>query len=581
MIGLAVDVVPVEAQIVQGRLVDRVTGDPIRYAFVVLRNSTDSEVLRVLTDTDGTFLIEAPASGTYRLQTAIIGWRSWTSPPFNLIEGETFAYRMEVPLEAIRLDALVIEGERECEIDPESGQAVSIVWEEARKALQAITWTQDSGRLQYQAIEFNRRLHPETLRSLDGSASRRVGMSTGSPFISAPAEELSDSGYIREEDDGYRPYGPDAAVLLSQSFADDHCSAIQPHPDEPELIGLGFEPIRSRRTPDIRGVMWLDRKSARLRALEFRYDPRPWPVALRHVGGQIDFEQLPNGLWFVSEWRLRLPRLARRTRGTALGQYRVMSYVETGGYVVQLRRSDGTPLARGPASTPVSVQVDSALPSTDSYDGVLTGAVTDVLSGTPLTGAVIVLLDPSEVVRGITLADETGSFAARPPRAGSYSMRISRTGYRPTASSLIDIPPGTVIRTRVNLRESDPEDPERDPESFRSFGDVVPEFRFTRDDIERTGVETAFELALTVAGVRSVGTLNRPVLLLNEHQCAPTVYVDGSPSATSQVLHTPFLSWVSFVEISLGSDDTPPEALATDPDIAKCGTILIWSSASQ
>jgi hypothetical protein len=137
-----------------------------------------------------------------------------------------------------------------------------------------------------------------------------------------------------------------------------------------------------------------------------------------------------------------------------------------------------------------------------------------------------------------------------------------------------------VIRTRVNLRPSNPEDPDRDPASFRKFGDVIPGYRFTWDEIQSTGAESVFDLALTVAGVRSVGALNRPVLLLNDQGCPPTVYIDGRPSSTSQVLHSPIGSWVDFVELSFSPEDTPREYLAEDPNIARCGTILIWSASN-
>ena len=572
-----------QGQTIQGQLIDANSGDAIGHAFIVLRDSSGTEVLRVLTDASGAFLIQAPATGIYRIQTAIIGWKRWSSPAFPLVAGETFAYRMEVPLEAIRLDALVIEGERECEVDPDSGRAVSIVWDEARKALEAVNWTRDSGRLRYQAIEFNRDLHPETLRSLRGEANRQAGMSTGSPFMSAPADELSTFGYIRDVGEGYRPYGPDAAVLLSQSFANDHCFTLQPHPDEQRLIGLEFRPVRSREIPDIQGVMWLDRETAQLQLLEFQYDRLPWPVSLRHAGGQIDFEQLPNGLWFVSEWRLRLPRLSRFTRGTRIGLYRVVSYSETGGYVVQLRRGDGTPVLRTFISTPEAMQVDSALPTGDAFSSApsgIAGAVTNVNSGETLEGAVVVLLDHSETIRGIAVSDSSGAFAIRPPRAGSYSLMINRRGFRSTTSALVDLPAGIVIGTRANLRPSEPVDPTRDSTSFRGFGDVIPTFRFTREDIERAGVQSVFDLSLTVAGVRMAGVLNRPVLLLNEQGCAPTAYIDGRPSATSQVLQVPISSWVELVELSISPDDTPPQYLAEDPNVARCGTILIWSASN-
>ncbi len=583
--GMAASVVPALAQTVQGQLIDSNRDTPVAYAFIILADSTGSEIVRVLADANGAFLIDAPAAGRYRLRTAIIGRRSWTSPAFVLDEGQTFDYRMEVPLQAVHLDALVVEGARECQVDPDSGRAVSIVWEEAKKALAAVKWTRDSALLSFQAIEFNRDLHPETLRSLGGRANRQSGIATGSPFTSATAQELSKQGYVRAvgDENAWKPYGPDADVLLSEAFADDHCFALQPHPDDEDLIGLAFQPVQNRDVPDIRGVMWLDRPSAMLRRLEFRYDRLPWPVALRHAGGDVRFEQLPNGLWFVSQWRLRLPRLSRQTRGLDLGQYRVQSYSETGGYVIQLRRPDGTPLTRDLAAKPVGGPGD-VTPGTGAraraMAGGVAGAVTDVATGSTLPGAAVLLLDSAETIRAVGVSDSLGRFFARAERAGAFTLTVRRIGYRPTGSSQIDVPEGLVVRTRINLGASTPEDAERDPASFRSFGDVIPQFRFTRDDIARTEAATVFDLALTIVGTRAVGSLETPTLVLNDTQCAPTVYVDGHPSATSHILHVLIEGWVRLVEISPRPADTPREFRHPDPAAARCGAILIWSATS-
>ncbi len=568
------------SQIIEGRLSDAETGRPIPHAFVVLRDSTDSEALRVLTDPQGLFVLHAPGPGTYRLQTAIIGWQRWTSPSFELTAGQTFTYRVSVPLRAVRLDAILIEGERECRLLPDSGRAVAQVWDEARKALQAVAYTADSGRLWYHAINYDRQLHPVTLEALGGSARQRTGQTLASPFVSLPAAELSRTGYVRRNDAGeWEHFGPDADVLLSQSFANDHCFQLRAHPEDTALIGLGFEPIRSRDLPDIAGVLWLDRTTARLQFLDFEYHKLPWPVATSHAGGHVAFEEIPGGLWIVSEWRLRLPELLRRRRGASLGLYRITGYQETGGHVVQLRNADGTPLTRtaAPPDPMTAVEMEDTSAGTAEALVGLRGTIRDLDTGQPLPNAALVLRDDQEVVRALAVSDSMGTFLALVSRSGSYRAFVHRDGYRPTTSAVLQISDGELLSTRVNLKPSALDDLPMAGTTRRDY-DVTPQIRYREADLRTDRARSIFDLAILISGVRSLGSLSQPTLALNEHRCAPSVFVDGYPSSTSQVLHVPLGAWVGEVEISLSEADTPSDYRSADPAVARCGTILVWTA---
>lgn len=132
------------------------------------------------------------------------------------------------------------------------------------------------------------------------------------PFASIPAERLSAGGYVQTTPEGMFYYSPDAEVLLSDAFLDDHCfRTVDGRGDDAGLIGLAFEPIRGREVPEVRGVLWLDRHSAELRFLEYNYTglPLPWSVPTDDLGGRVEFERLPSGTWIVRRWWIRMPML--------------------------------------------------------------------------------------------------------------------------------------------------------------------------------------------------------------------------------------------------------------------------------
>ena len=71
-IGLAA---PVRSQTIEGQVTDSISGVPVGRGFIVLVDATGRERVRVLTATDGTFYLPAPASGTYKLRSERITYR--------------------------------------------------------------------------------------------------------------------------------------------------------------------------------------------------------------------------------------------------------------------------------------------------------------------------------------------------------------------------------------------------------------------------------------------------------------------------------------------------------------------------
>ena len=60
--------------------------------------------------------------------------------------------------------------------------------------------------------------------------------------------------------------------------------------------------------------MWVDRASAELRRLEFRY-ANVSPEEQEKAGGDVEFKRVHDGTWLISRWNIRMPVLEQSVRG--------------------------------------------------------------------------------------------------------------------------------------------------------------------------------------------------------------------------------------------------------------------------
>ena len=145
-------------------------------------------------------------------------------------------------------------------------------------------------------------------------------------------------------------FAPDAEVLLSERFLDTHCFTLESGPD-PDLVGLQFRPLDRRRSvTDVRGTLWVDRETAHLSHLDVAYVNPPgaagW-VGHAALGARVDFRDVGNGTWIVSEWAIRMPVVVSAP-GPFGGapRFRLAEISEEGGRVVSAFRG-GTRLFTG------------------------------------------------------------------------------------------------------------------------------------------------------------------------------------------------------------------------------------------
>lgn len=451
----------------RGTLVEELSGRPIDGAFVVLLDERGSEITAALTDDLGVFLLQAPDEGRYTVRAERIGYDSFSSPVLRLSLGPPLQYRFEMPVRPVELETLSVESERRCESLPEDGRRMARVWEEAKKALTAAVWTKEQ-----RAFRFTTRLHRSTLdpagrRVLEHETEIQSGLSVN-PFQALPVEELAASGYTRRlASDTTEYFAPDAQVLLSDAFLDDHCFRVVDGGGETEgMIGLAFDPLLQTEQTDISGVLWLDRKSAHLQFIRYRYENLALGVESDELGGRVGFRRLPGGAWIVDDWYIRMPVLEQVTVIDRVGPAvpgnsprarqvtRLGAIVEQGGEVLTVADQRGR----------ITVAPGGITPGR----GALSGQVFDSTANEPLGGATVSLLGTNLQ----TTADGQGRYSlndlpvgefyltfshrrAEALRIGSVLQRVVIEEGRPARVDLV-IPPASTLIPALCPKTEDP-----------------------------------------------------------------------------------------------------------------------------
>lgn len=295
---------PARAQVVRGEVVEDRTSAPVQGAMVVLLDVDGRTIGRVLTDAGGRFIMRTDRPGLHMLRVERIGYGTVDSDSFDVPVGGTLQ-RIGLPVRAVGLEGLTVAVERRCELRGQQGAATARVWDEARKALEAAAWTLRSGLYRYTLMQVERTLDQDA-RTVVKEERRFTRGTFQTPYVSHPAAELVEEGFIRRNADlTYTFLAPDSEALLSDAFLNTHCMRLAGGRDG--MVALEFEPLRGRRVPDIRGTLWVDERTAELRRLEFTYVNVPAPRDAGSAGGEIVFSGLPNGTWIVREWGIRMP----------------------------------------------------------------------------------------------------------------------------------------------------------------------------------------------------------------------------------------------------------------------------------
>jgi hypothetical protein len=398
------------AQVVHGAVGDS-TGRRLSGVVVLLVDSTQRPTTRALTDDAGRFRLAAPSPGTYRLRTLRIGYKPSTSSPVTLEATSTVERQIVLVALPLNLDTVRVGERTACSSIPaDSAATIATVWEQARTALTAARLTAGGRAMAATTLSFQRVLDPSSGQIRAQSTAVRTEY-VREPWKALAPDSLRRLGYVVLDKNGTATfYAPGFDMLLDPAFVEDHCFRLGKKSDA-RLIVLEFEPTRDRRRiAEIAGALTLDRRTAELRRLEFKYVNVEADLA-EYARGQIDYARLGNGGWVISRWTIQMPVIERGAPGggSFLGQRvtqpdtRVSELQVTGGVVTAVVANRDTVWIRPPIT--------------------VAGRVTDSTSGAPVPGARVGLSGTSTTAT----TDEGGRFTidALP---GSYTAEVRTAG---------------------------------------------------------------------------------------------------------------------------------------------------------
>lgn len=429
---------------------------------------------------------------------------------------------------------------------------------------------------------FQRVLDPEGLTVRE----QREESSTGRyarPFAAKSAAELSRGGYVRAELGETVFYPPDAAVLLSDEFLDQHCFRVRAGSGENRgRVGLEFEPVRGRSLPDVRGVLWLDAATSELRTLDYTFTGvRREQGGTTAWGGRLEFDHLATGGWIVRRWTLRMPQMGRRA-STALGLMgsdnvsRLVSILEVGGEVTQVNEA-----------------------ATEPERAAVAGAVWDSTRTAAVAGARVVLEGTSLEAR--TAAD--GSFRIARVPEGRYRLTWSH----PRADSLGFAPPPLEVEVGTSgervVALAIPRRAARDtaPRGTVVLDTLTTVGRARTVALENAGFYERQRLGLgrlmsgddfrarggarvtdAISGIMGIFARNRgysDVVFTQRHAgatCTVPVFLDGVPSTATELNRLP-PGEVTAVEVYEGTNVPGRFILPANPSARVCGAVVVWT----
>jgi hypothetical protein len=538
---------------------------------VVVATDARGGVTRTLSGLNGDFLLRLPHAGRFSVQALRIGYRPSVLPAVMVADGETSSVRIVLDDTPVLLAAVMVRGNNVCRISLDSGQAVAKIWQEARTAIAATQLAASGEPLVARWIVFDS-LGDRTATSMHSGRVTLFEGATTSVFESVSADSLERFGYVTEKLGQLSFYAPDANVLLSDSFAGEHCFHSEPPPDEhADWIGVAFQPAADRPGyTDVEGTLWLDRKSAELRLLEFRYARLPAGLGIVQPRGMVEFLRLSSGNWIINRWSIRIPRAVKieATRRVA-ALYAPTAIQLKGGAVTEVRH--------------LGVVVFRAKPPVGRILGVF-----DDATGLPIAGADVI--DTDAETKAVTSASGTvqlsflgaDSAAVLVRRIGYYARTLTvATGAADTVPITVTLKPiaqelPTVVSKGSAQRVGKLAEFER--RRAAGFGKFI-----TSDILEKNANRQTGDIMNLLAGARIVRPTPTVAYIATTRggsgPCYSTVIVDGvvvftRPPQPRFNVNTIPPEQIAGIEFYAGPSTTPVEYNATGN---ACGAVVIWT----
>lgn len=298
------------AQTIRGTVVDA-TARGVSGVVVLMVDSASNVVARGLSNTRGDFSVAAARAGNYTLRTMRIGFRPTTTDAIKLLSGGESTQRIVLNGLQIQLDTMRVVDKSSCRIDSDASAAATFAaFDQARTALSAAQLTLAGRTINATTLAYDRTLEADGRRVLK-QTSQVTNAYVAQPWRAISPDAVHRAGFVVVGNDNSVTYhAPSMDVLLSPTFLADHCFHLVNDRKRPTELGIAFEPASERRqVPEIKGTIWLDRKSAELKVLQYRYTNISDEQENAGAGGDVEFARLANGGWAISRWDIRMPVL--------------------------------------------------------------------------------------------------------------------------------------------------------------------------------------------------------------------------------------------------------------------------------
>lgn len=336
------------AQAIRGRVFVGTTNTPLPNSIVQAHSADGSVAGSALTTESGYFTITPLKDGVYTLHVLRIGFRPFDGATVTVTNGESEQVVIAWTGESFALTERVITGSRTCKISADSGTLLANVWDEARKAMLSAILAERGDAPLITRTNYSRTVGLEdeliTKQQMTTEARR-----TFRAYASWAPESLAARGYSAEGTLAGRTVtvyrSPDASTLISDSFAGTHCFSLTKGTGaNVNDIGVAFTPsTKSNSKVEIEGTFWIERTTSRLRYLEYTYVGLPSYAKNARSGGRVDFTVLSNGLWLLSNWRIRMPHVGvQRINGLGSQSPQLQAVDESGGLVNSVTSGDTT-----------------------------------------------------------------------------------------------------------------------------------------------------------------------------------------------------------------------------------------------
>jgi protocatechuate 3,4-dioxygenase beta subunit len=391
------------AQTIRGTVVDE-TGRQVPGVVVFMLDSNSAAVARSLSDERGAFRIAAPRAGSYRVRTMRIGYRPTISEPIALPLGGAVDRRIVLSGAHVALDTIRVSGHNSCRVTNDAtGAATFAILDQVRTALSAAQLTLAGHNVRATTMTYDLTMDAQARRIVEQTSRTTTAYVTQAWRALSPDSSHS-MGFVSVADDNsVTYYAPSIDVLASNVFVEDHCFATIADANRSDLIGVAFEPSGDRKVPEIKGTLWVNRNSAELQRLDYRY-VNTSVAEDADAGGELSFARLRDGGWMISRWNIQMPVLEQVVQTQAFGgrQTHIAAYKVTGGEVQLATRARGA-------------RVDTLWSGSELT---LSGTVVDSTRGTPVANARVDIVGTA--LSGVS--DARGRFSISGVLPGTYSV---------------------------------------------------------------------------------------------------------------------------------------------------------------